>query len=153
MMQGMQPRGRKRELRGSSRQRQLVTSLIELLNEGRSLGEVTIEDIAKRAGITRAAFYYFFESNDQQVRVALGQAFDAVVPRVAARLIHMRDLYGASISPAAAQDIARTLLWANERNFYRISVAPSTDSDWEQLVEALYGIWIGVFAGAREQAP
>src|SRR3954468_18072697 len=61
----LQPRGRKGALRGTIRQRRLLTSFIELMNEGSAFSDVKIEDIAKRAGITRAAFYYFFESKEQ----------------------------------------------------------------------------------------
>jgi AcrR family transcriptional regulator len=61
----MQPRGRKKELRGNVRQRELTSSLVALLDEGKRFNDIGIEDITRRAGITRAAFYYFFESKEQ----------------------------------------------------------------------------------------
>jgi AcrR family transcriptional regulator len=206
----LQPRGRKRELRGNVRQRKLVTSLEELLNEGKRFSEILIEDIAKRAEITRGAFYYFFESkeevllaaaqdlnqqveeatnsffegtgedirreirgafaklgrlryklrgltralsdaaaHDPQAWNALEEKYEAVVPRVAARLRQTRSERGHCISEAAALNIARSLVWGNERNFYRLSLGPSTPADWDELSEALSAIWIGTFIGAE----
>jgi AcrR family transcriptional regulator len=205
----MQPRGRKRELRGNVRQRRLVTALVELLSEGKRFNDILIQDIAKRAGITRGAFYYFFQSKeevliaasndlvtqvvdatnsflqgsgedfrrelhdalhqlarlrfdlqpltralsdaaaeDRSVWSALESKFESVIPRIAERLLQVRSQIERDITPHAAQEIARALAWGNERNFYRLSVRPSTLADWDNLAEVLYAIWLAAFVGA-----
>jgi AcrR family transcriptional regulator len=68
----VRPRGRKKELRGDIRQREITSALVALLDEGQRLAEISIGDITKRAGITRAAFYYFFESKERVMLAALG---------------------------------------------------------------------------------
>jgi AcrR family transcriptional regulator len=66
----MRPRGRKQELQGDARQRELVVALVALLNDGRSFAELSVNDIAKRAGITRSAFYFYFTSKEQALLAA-----------------------------------------------------------------------------------
>jgi AcrR family transcriptional regulator len=184
--------------------------LVELLNEGGKFGDILIEDIAKRAGITRGAFYYFFESKeellvaaahdlvtriveaascffdgtgedfrrelrdgllnlarlrfklqgltralsdaaaqDKEVWAALESKYESVIPRIAERLVDVRSRSGRDISQRAAVELARTLVWGNERNFYRLSVGPSTAADWDDLAEVLYAVWLAAFIGAE----
>jgi hypothetical protein len=86
---------------------------------------------------------------DQETRDAMGKMWETYVPRVAGRLRQYRAAQGRTISEAAAKEIARALVWMNERNFYRISAGPSTAADWDTLVEALAAIWIGTFIGGE----
>jgi AcrR family transcriptional regulator len=209
-MNRLQPRARRKELRGDVRERKLVAALIELLNDGTSFADILIEDVATRAGITRAGFYYFFQSKqelliaalsdfvgqigeacdiflngggedireelrsslaelgrtrrplqaltralsdaaamDQATRDVMAKMWERYVPRIAGRLRQYRAAQGRKISEAAAKEIARALVWMNERNFYRLSAGSSTAADWDALVEALAAIWIGTFVGGE----
>jgi TetR/AcrR family transcriptional regulator, ethionamide resistance regulator len=46
---------------GDQRRTALLTALDELLHE-QSLDEITVADVTKRAGVTRPAFYFYFEN-------------------------------------------------------------------------------------------
>jgi AcrR family transcriptional regulator len=209
----MQPRGRKKELRGNARQRELTASLVALLEEGRRFGDIAIEDITRRAGITRAAFYYFFESKEQVLLAAMGEfsadiheaarpffestsetprpeleaslsaiarvrrvheplvrafseaaasdekvwsvlenLYEGAALRVAARITRIRAARRRPISQRAALSLARTLVWMNERNLYRLNRGPATKADWDDLVESLTEIWIATVEGAEIKA-
>ncbi|MFD5179736.1 TetR/AcrR family transcriptional regulator [Nocardia sp. NPDC058379] len=57
-------------------ERLLVGALSQLLGDGISFSDITIEQLAGRAGISRPMFYYYFED-----KVALlAHAFEAAVP-------------------------------------------------------------------------
>jgi TetR/AcrR family transcriptional regulator, ethionamide resistance regulator len=75
----MRPRGRKQALQGDARQRELVAALIGLLNDGSLFGELGVNDIAKRAGITRSAFYFYFTCKEDALIAALSDFRDRLM--------------------------------------------------------------------------
>lgn len=48
--------------KGDARRTALLTALEEHLREGSTLDEINIADISRRAGVTRSAFYFYFEN-------------------------------------------------------------------------------------------
>lgn len=62
-----QPRGRRRSRsRGDERERQILATAERLLEE-RSLNEISVDDLARGAGISRPTFYFYFPSKDAVV--------------------------------------------------------------------------------------
>jgi TetR/AcrR family transcriptional regulator, ethionamide resistance regulator len=83
-----QPRAEQRRRRtliskGDARELALLNATEELLRSG-SVEELTVEAIARRAKLTRTAFYFYFASKEQAVgRLAeryLGEIFEAARP-------------------------------------------------------------------------
>jgi AcrR family transcriptional regulator len=61
------PRGRRRaRSRGDQREREILRTAERLL-EDRSLSEVSVDDLARGAGISRPTFYFYFPSKDAVV--------------------------------------------------------------------------------------
>jgi AcrR family transcriptional regulator len=208
----MRPRGRKRELQGDVRQRQLIAALVDLLNDGASFVDLSIEDIAKRAGITRPGFYFYFTSKeealaaattaiqqqqyeaarvfldgdsddplrelelcllavtrirfahrpifraisdaaavDQQAWRALHDLVEAYVPPISSRILRIRRDRGLSLSTAEAEEMARALVWSNERNLYRATVEGYSETKWNEVVKTLIAIWTGGVLGVPRE--
>ncbi|MCX6396376.1 MAG: TetR/AcrR family transcriptional regulator [Propionibacteriales bacterium] len=62
--------------RGDDRRDALLTALDELLRE-QSLDAVNVADISSRAGVTRSAFYFYFESKAIAVMALMQDLYDA----------------------------------------------------------------------------
>jgi len=62
--------------RGDARRDALLTAFDELLRE-QSLEEVNVADISNRAGVTRSAFYFYFESKAVAVLALMQDLYDA----------------------------------------------------------------------------
>jgi AcrR family transcriptional regulator len=62
--------------RGDARRDALLDALEELLRE-QSLEEVNVADISRRAGVTRSAFYFYFESKAIAVMALMQGLYDA----------------------------------------------------------------------------
>lgn len=62
--------------RGDARRDALLTALDELLRE-KSLEEVNVAEISGRAGVTRSAFYFYFESKAMAVMALMADLYDA----------------------------------------------------------------------------
>ncbi len=62
--------------RGDVRRDALLSALDELLRE-QSLEEVNVADISNRAGVTRSAFYFYFESKAMAVMALMQDLYDA----------------------------------------------------------------------------
>lgn len=62
--------------RGDARRDALLTALDELLKE-KSLEEVNVAEISGRAGVTRSAFYFYFESKAIAVMALMQDLYDA----------------------------------------------------------------------------
>jgi AcrR family transcriptional regulator len=69
----MIPRGRKRELRGDLRQRRLIDALVEELESGKSFAALSINDLTRRAGLSRPGFYFYFQSKEEVLLAALSE--------------------------------------------------------------------------------
>ncbi|MET3960840.1 AcrR family transcriptional regulator [Marmoricola sp. OAE513] len=62
--------------RGDVRRDALLTALDELLQE-KTLEEVNVAEISGRAGVTRSAFYFYFESKAMAVMALMSDLYDA----------------------------------------------------------------------------
>ncbi len=61
--------------RGDVRRAALLTAFDELLRE-QSLEEVNVAEISRRAGVTRSAFYFYFESKAAAVLALMADLYD-----------------------------------------------------------------------------
>ena len=61
--------------RGDERRTALLRAFDELLRE-QSLDEVNVAEISRRAGVTRSAFYFYFESKAVAVLALMGELYD-----------------------------------------------------------------------------
>ncbi|WP_067657707.1 TetR/AcrR family transcriptional regulator [Nocardia harenae] len=65
--------------RGDLRRSALLGALAELLKDsGGNLDPITIAEISKRAGLTRSAFYFYFENKAAAVAATLEEMYDEV---------------------------------------------------------------------------
>ncbi|WP_322938652.1 TetR/AcrR family transcriptional regulator [Nocardioides bizhenqiangii] len=62
--------------RGDARREALLQAFDELLRE-RSLEEINVAEISRRAGVTRSAFYFYFESKALAVMALMQDLYDA----------------------------------------------------------------------------
>jgi TetR/AcrR family transcriptional regulator, ethionamide resistance regulator len=62
--------------RGDLRRAALLRALDELLRE-QTLDEVNVAEISRRAGVTRSAFYFYFESKAFAVMALMAELYDA----------------------------------------------------------------------------
>lgn len=80
----MPPRGRRTSrVSGDDRQQAILSTTEELLRH-RALDDVSIEDIANTAGISRPSFYFYFGSKDEVLLALLDRVISEVQYRVAA---------------------------------------------------------------------
>ena len=66
---------RRRPQRGDQRRASLLHALDELLQDG-SFDEINIADIANRAGVTRSAFYFYFENKSAAVAALVSDMYE-----------------------------------------------------------------------------
>ena len=90
-------RGRRtRRATGDDRERAILATLERLLEE-RSLGEISVDDLARGAGISRPSFYFYFPSKEavlltlldrmvEQARARQGDVLERIADDPAARL-------------------------------------------------------------------
>lgn len=69
--------------RGDVRRTALLESLDQLLlershDDGGSLDSINIAEISRRAGVTRSAFYFYFENKQAAVAALMGELYDEV---------------------------------------------------------------------------
>jgi AcrR family transcriptional regulator len=62
--------------RGDARRDALLTALDELLRE-QSLDDINVAEVSKRAGVTRSAFYFYFESKAMAVMALMQDLYEA----------------------------------------------------------------------------
>jgi hypothetical protein len=77
--------------------------------------------------------------------------FEEMAVRVAARIRAIRAERDRPLSERSALNIARALVWMNERNFYRVSIGVATKADWGDVLEALSAIWIAAVVGTDDE--
>jgi len=61
------------------RRRQAIVDAVEHLLQTRTIGQLSVEDIAAEAGISRSGFYFYFESKYTALADALSDVADAMV--------------------------------------------------------------------------
>jgi AcrR family transcriptional regulator len=74
-------RGREEAFRRGDQREQAILDSVERLLEGTSLRDITIEQIARGAGISRPTLYFYFESKAQMLAALLARTVEEVVER------------------------------------------------------------------------
>jgi TetR/AcrR family transcriptional regulator, ethionamide resistance regulator len=64
--------------KGDVRRSALLAALDEQLREGQRLEEINVAEISRRAGVTRSAFYFYFESKATAVASLLDDFYEEV---------------------------------------------------------------------------
>jgi len=77
------PEGDARAVRGDRRRQALLHSLDQHLRDS-SLDAVNVADISRHAGVTRSAFYFYFESKAAAVAALLAEMYDDAFAAAAA---------------------------------------------------------------------
>lgn len=75
-MIAVNPVDRRGPSRGDERRAEILHALEAILAEGANLDEINIADVSRRAGVTRSAFYFYFENKACAV-AALADGFYA----------------------------------------------------------------------------
>lgn len=70
------PRGRRSSRPSGDDREQAILSTLEALLEERSLAGISVDDLAKGAGISRPTFYFYFPSKDAVLRALVEQVID-----------------------------------------------------------------------------
>lgn len=131
------------EARGDRRRTALLESLDHHLRES-SLDSINIADISRRAGVTRSAFYFYFENKASAVAALMEEFYDEAAAAAEA-------LVGADGTPAQnIEAMVRALFstWESHQHLYRASLdaratSPTVrelwDSDRESFVPVVAG--------------
>lgn len=135
--------------RGDRRRSALLAALDELLRDnGGQLETVNIAEISRRAGLTRSAFYFYFENKAAAVAAALEQTYEEVfavndillgggapaerIERTIRGLIEFwdrnRHLYSAVLAARSASPGVRDL-WESDRQAFIPSIAAMIESE------------------------
>ncbi|MDL4770766.1 TetR/AcrR family transcriptional regulator [Actinomadura xylanilytica] len=123
--------------RGEQRREALLASLKEHLQEN-GLEAVNIADIARRAGVTRSAFYFYFENKVHAVASLAGELYDdiqsaaavlvgregspewrieTVIRRLFEAVDEHRHIYRAVLETRAIDETVRSLWGADRQSF------------------------------------
>ncbi len=139
-------RGRRSSrISGDDRQRAILTAAERLLDT-KDFGEITVDDLARGAGISRPTFYFYFASK-QQVLLAL---LDQVAHEAEARSAHVFDDLAASPSAGWRRAIeAFTETFTTHRGVSVAAVAarssePELAAQWGTLMDR----WVDATAAA-----
>lgn len=110
--------------RGDQRRGALLAALDELLRDnGGQLEPINIAEISRRAGLTRSAFYFYFENKAAAVAAALERTYEEVFA--------VNDILVGSGAPA--ERIERTIrglieFWDRNRHLYSAVLAARSSS-------------------------
>lgn len=74
---------RRAPIKGERHRRAILDALAELLTH-RPIGDLTVGEIAAKAGVTRSGFYFYFESKYAPLVVATGEIWSELSDRLAA---------------------------------------------------------------------
>ncbi|MFC3962398.1 TetR/AcrR family transcriptional regulator [Nocardia jiangsuensis] len=103
--------------RGDLRRSALLGALAELLQDsGGDLDPITIAEISKRAGVTRSAFYFYFENKAAAVAATLEEMYDEIFAVTDV-------LVGAGDPAARIEHTARGLVEFSERHRHLLRAA------------------------------
>lgn len=136
--------------RGDQRRSAILVALDELLRDnGGRLEAVNIAEISRRAGLTRSAFYFYFENKASAVGAALEEIYEEVFA--------VNDILLGAGEPA--QRIERTIrglvdFWDRNRHLYRAvlearSASPAVRDIWETERQAFIPAIAAMIEGER----
>lgn len=119
--------------KGERTRRRILDVVVELL-ETRSFDEVSIAEVARRADVTRPAFYFHFPTKGAAVAAVLGDLFEEFIEVASAWYRHPGTDPGAGVTEALGATVAS---WrANARLMDALARAAAADDDAAQLVGA-----------------
>lgn len=141
--------GRRRPTKGDRREQAILEGAYELLRDT-PLHTVSIDDLAKRAGLSRSSFYFYFESKWQVLFAMLGPVAEDVF--TASRLIFERPVDMTpqeAIEQAAAEVVA---VWHRHGHILRevgdaVGAEPELRAQWDSIL----GKFIEAAAAAIER--
>jgi len=61
---------------GDEREQAILQTLEQLLNEGRALADISVDDLARGAGLSRPTFYFYFPSKDAVLLALVEKVID-----------------------------------------------------------------------------
>jgi TetR/AcrR family transcriptional regulator, ethionamide resistance regulator len=128
---------RRRRSRGDLKEAAILSCAWELLAT-KPVAEITIEDIAAGAGISRPTFYFYFESRDAVIR-ALGEQVAGGLTETVTAALDTRDAAPATV--IRAMTAAYMQRWRTEGPILR-AMAPLYESDPEHRA-----FWDGITGG------
>jgi len=67
---------RRAPAKGDARREALLAALAAQLQEGATLDALNVADITRQAGVTRSAFYFYFENKAYAVAALMGEVYD-----------------------------------------------------------------------------
>lgn len=148
-LDGSEPRPGRRNLKGDRREQAILQGAYELLRN-QSLRNVSIDDLAKSAGISRSSFYFYFESKWQVLSALLASLTSDVFS--ASTMLFNRP---AGMPPEAAMKHAASevvSVWDRHGHVLRqlgegVVAEPALQQQWD----AILGRFIDAAAAAIER--
>ena len=132
--------------KGDARRDALLTAFDELLRE-QSLDDINVAEISRRAGVTRSAFYFYFESKALAVMALMQELYDAAADA-------NEILVKAEGEPAERIRTAISLLFdtvdSSPHTYRALLEARSSNPDVRQMWDAGLADFAGVIAGMIE---
>ncbi|MDI6908761.1 TetR/AcrR family transcriptional regulator [Nocardioides sp.] len=134
--------------RGDERRTALLAALDDRLQHS-PLDAINIADISRRAGVTRSAFYFYFENKAAAVAALMDDMYDEGLG--AAELLggdgSMRDRLVTAIR-------AIFVGWGERRHLYRAlldarATSPGVRDQWDAFQQTFIGVLADVIAGER----
>lgn len=133
---------RRKPQRGDRRRASLLHALDELLQDG-DLDEINIADIAGRAGVTRSAFYFYFENKSAAVAALVSDMYEQAFA-AAAHLTDERATPRERIEATIRGLFAS--LRGNEHMYRAMHAARQTNRDVQALWDADRASFVGPVA-------
>ncbi|ABH00421.1 transcriptional regulator, TetR family (plasmid) [Rhodococcus jostii RHA1] len=148
-LNGSEPRTGRRNLKGDRREQAILEGAYEILRT-EPLRNVSIDDLAKRAGLSRSSFYFYFESK-WQVLSALLSSVTADVFTASAMIFERPP----GISPEAAIEHAVSevmVVWERHGHVLRevgdaAAAEPTLGAQWDKIL----GRFVDAAAAAIER--
>lgn len=140
-------RRRPRVSKGDLREKALLDAAEEQLRHS-SVAELTMDSVARKAGITRSAAYFYFGSKEDVVH--------AVIERATGHLFTGLDAAGQAEADTALQQALNALLdnWRQHAHIFRVGIElaahPGYRHIWTGLIE--HGVTLACAAVARDRA-
>lgn len=124
--------------RGDRRRRAILEAVEGLLRE-RSIGELSVEEVARAAGLSRSAFYFYFESKYAALGAALGGVWEEMTLGAAPFFEGSPDPPGTYVR-RALRDVGAA--WSKHEH---LLVAMVEASAADEGARDLWDAWIGRF--------
>jgi AcrR family transcriptional regulator len=125
--------------RGDRRRRAILDAVEELLRD-RSIAELSVEDVASAAGITRSGFYFYFDSKYAALGALLAGVWDEMA-RAAAPFLEGSEQPPAHYVRSVLRDVG--VAW---RTHEHLLVAMVDAAVTDPGARALWEAWIGRFS-------